>query len=186
MFLSSSRKFCFRNSFSHLYSNCVYNCHGIVMTVSHKKFINSDHSQRADSQESQYDCVGPPDKESNIRPYKYYVPKNETSLQSIYRLKREETQEWNRLFWSRHNLRFAKEKKEYIEKKLLEKYGKNPVDPETKFVSAQEMSEFYNIFLDQNFHLHSEYNKEWYRKNFRNLILAFRVSLEAHRKKVFG
>lgn len=52
--------------------------------------------------------IGPPDKESNIRFYKYYIPENETKLESTFRLKKEETQEWQRNFWATHNTRFKK------------------------------------------------------------------------------
>lgn len=50
-----------------------------------------------------------------------------------------------------------------------------PVDKQN--LTADEMSVFYKAFLDKNWKLHLNYNKEWYKKNFTLLRLAIRVKL---------
>lgn len=45
-------------------------------------------------------------------------------------------------------------------------------------LTADEMSEFYKRFLDDNWKIHVNYNFEWYKRNFELLFLALRVSLE--------
>ena len=56
----------------------------------------------------------------------------------------------------------------YIDKKLAEKYGEpvlsQKVNGEKKTLNAEEMSEFYRIFLNENHSLHLNYNKDWYSK----------------------
>lgn len=39
------------------------------------------------------------------------------------------------------------------------------------------MSEFYKKFLDKSYEMHKNYNKEWYKRNLANILLAFRVAL---------
>ncbi|KAK7071978.1 Apoptogenic protein 1, mitochondrial [Halocaridina rubra] len=129
-----------------------------------------------DPQKEKCDCIGPPDPLSNIRVYKYYVPPDETDLECRYRIARTETQEWNQKFWTHHNSKFKKMKEEFIQKKLREKYGDDLNMRKT--LSAEEMSQFYKRFLDDHRHIHMEYNKEWYRRNFHDLYLAAKVWLE--------
>lgn len=49
---------------------------------------------------------------------------------------------------------------------------------EDRQLTADEMSDFYKKFLDQNWETHLNYNMEWYKRNFSLLYLAFRVNLE--------
>lgn len=53
------------------------------------------------------DYIGPPDPVSNLRPIAFYKPKNESGLEKKYRETREETQDWNQNFWTKHNNSFA-------------------------------------------------------------------------------
>ncbi|XP_044128111.1 cytochrome c oxidase assembly factor 8 isoform X2 [Bufo gargarizans] len=68
--------------------------------------------------DSKYDWIGPPDRYSNIRPIKYFVPADESPLERKLRELRQETQDWNQKFWANQNLTFIKEKEEFIILKL--------------------------------------------------------------------
>ncbi|KAL5290771.1 APOPT1 family protein [Megaselia abdita] len=115
------------------------------------------------------DYIGPPDKESNLRPYVRCIPNNETSLQKRLRENRNLVEQWNQDFWSRHNKRFYEEKTTFL---------KSNGDPEKNFeVSADKMSEFYKDFLDKNHKIHFLYNISWYLKNFELLCLAGQVNV---------
>ncbi len=52
------------------------------------------------------DWIGPPDPTSNLRPYKFYIPRDETWKERDFRLQRQEIQEWNQDFWAKHNRNF--------------------------------------------------------------------------------
>ncbi|XP_022311117.2 cytochrome c oxidase assembly factor 8-like [Crassostrea virginica] len=130
-----------------------------------------------------FDLIGPADKKSNLRPVVFHVPHNETSLQCRYRQMRKETHEWNQAFWADHNEKFFKEKEDFVKRKLKEKQL-SVEGPEAR-LSADELSEFYKEFLDKNFVLHANYNREWYKKNLRLLYPAFQVFLEKIYNKVF-
>ena len=52
------------------------------------------------------DTIGPPDKVSNIRPYKFYQPEDETDTERNYREQRTEAIEFNHEFWYKHNKSF--------------------------------------------------------------------------------
>ncbi|KAF9822393.1 hypothetical protein SFRURICE_017668 [Spodoptera frugiperda] len=114
------------------------------------------------------DMVGPPDPVSNLRKVIFRIPPNETELEKRYREMRAEVQEWNQHFWEKHNSTFYQEREEYLKKNM-------PVDKQN--LTADEMSVFYKAFLDKNWKLHLNYNKEWYKKNFTLLRLAIRVKL---------
>ncbi|XP_045606601.2 cytochrome c oxidase assembly factor 8 [Procambarus clarkii] len=134
----------------------------------------SDHTgMLIDPQEVKCDCVGPPDRQSNLRMTKFYIPPDETPLERRHREERFKTQEWNHRFWADHNTKFKKMKEEFIRVRLKEKYGENTEDQKT--LSADEMSEFYKKFLDDHHLVHGQYNREWYKKNVNNLLIATRV-----------
>ncbi|XP_050522002.1 COA8 family protein CG14806, mitochondrial [Daktulosphaira vitifoliae] len=97
------------------------------------------------------DSVGPPDPISNLRPIKFYIPKNESSIERKLRLKRIEVAKWNNDFWTNHNQTFVKEREAYKEK--LARKG-------ISSASADQMSEFYKEFLDKNWKTHVTYNFE--------------------------
>ncbi|XP_012579818.1 PREDICTED: apoptogenic protein 1, mitochondrial [Condylura cristata] len=67
---------------------------------------------------SRHDWIGPPDRESNLRPVHFYVPENESALEQQLRALRQETQEWNQRFWAEQNLAFSKEREEFIHSRL--------------------------------------------------------------------
>ena len=52
------------------------------------------------------DTIGPPDKVSNIRPYKFYQPEDETDTERNYIEQRTEAIEFNHEFWYKHNKSF--------------------------------------------------------------------------------
>ncbi|KAJ8725370.1 hypothetical protein PYW08_003553 [Mythimna loreyi] len=113
--------------------------------------------------------VGPPDPVSNLRKVIFRIPPNETELERKYREMRTEVQEWNQTFWEKHNSRFYQEREDYV---------KNNVPADKQNHTADEMSVFYKAFLDKNWKLHLNYNKEWYKKNFALLGLALRVKMK--------
>ncbi|XP_017880377.1 APOPT family protein CG14806, mitochondrial [Ceratina calcarata] len=114
------------------------------------------------------DLIGPPDPISNIRPIIVARSENESKLEKIYREAREDTQTWNQHFWTKHNIRFIKERKQFQEN--LKKEGKTSI-------TADDMSVFYKEFLDKNWHTHFNYNIAWYRRNIKLLFLEFGVRI---------
>lgn len=58
--------------------------------------------------QSKNDWIGPPDRYSNLRPIKYFIPNDESDLERKLRELRQETQEWNQRFWENQNLSFFK------------------------------------------------------------------------------
>ncbi|EDV38440.1 uncharacterized protein Dana_GF19449, isoform A [Drosophila ananassae] len=114
------------------------------------------------------DYIGPPDAQSNLRPYVRHYGDQETELARKLRLKRIEVEAWNMDFWTRHNKRFYEEKDDFIR---LHKEGETEV-------SADRMSEFYKSFLDKNWRIHLMYNISWYLKNFDILTLAAAVQVQ--------
>lgn len=126
--------------------------------------------------EEKCDYVGPADRVSNLRHIRFYVPPDETSLERQLREAHINTQQWNQAFWAEHNEKFKKIREEFIQTNLQEKYGSNTKGQ--KRLTADEMSKFYKSFLDKHLHIHAQYNKEWYKRNVRNLLLSARVWLE--------
>lgn len=70
---------------------------------------------------------------------------------------------------------FLQMREEFIQTSLKEKYGDSKGQ---KRLTADEMSKFYKSFLDEHLNIHKEYNKEWYKRNVRNLLLSTRVWLQ--------
>ncbi|XP_018086081.1 cytochrome c oxidase assembly factor 8 isoform X2 [Xenopus laevis] len=134
---------------------------------------------------SQYDWIGPPDRNSNLRPISYFIPKHESVLEKKLRTLRHETHEWNQSFWANQNLSFIKEKEEYINMKL-KALGLSERDEEgrKRNLNAEEMAEFYRDFLGKNLEKHTSYNREWYERNFRITFLMGQVALQRVWKKL--
>lgn len=63
-------------------------------------------AHKPDPQAVKCDYIGPPDPQSNLRPYVRHHDENETPLARSLRLKRTEVEAWNVDFWTRHNKRF--------------------------------------------------------------------------------
>lgn len=132
------------------------------------------------------DWIGPPDKVSNIRPYKFYQSENETELERQFREQRTEVLEYNHDFWYKHNKNFFTQKEEFVRKRLAvkkEQAGEGQHDNKHETLSPEEMSEFYKKFLDENYQQHVQYNKTWYKKNISLLWPAAKVVLAKLFKK---
>ncbi|XP_075471103.1 cytochrome c oxidase assembly factor 8 isoform X1 [Ascaphus truei] len=135
--------------------------------------------------DSKYDWIGPPDRYSNLRTIKYYIPKNESELERKLRELRQETQDWNAIFWANHNLTFIKEKEEFIISRL-KALGLEERDEEgrKRTLNAEEMADFYRDFLSKNFTKHACYNRDWYKLNFTITFLMGRVAILRSWKKL--
>lgn len=134
------------------------------------------------------DLIGPADKISNIRQYRFYVPENESKCEHDYRVMREKVLEWNQEYWTQSNLNFVHSKQKFtenikntkrLEQKLsildhgqLTKSSKNSSDDINE---SAEMTEFYRKFLNDNYHNHYEYNKKWFKLNLQLLWPATKV-----------
>ena len=134
------------------------------------------------SMRSTYDLIGPADKISNMRTYKYFIPANESKCELEYRKLREEVQEFNHQYWTEQNLKFIESRKKFSEMKRVEQQFLNKnnqdaskadtIDPDS---NAKQMNEFYKEFLNENYLNHYEYNKKWFNYNFSLLMPAVRV-----------
>ncbi|KAK0411120.1 hypothetical protein QR680_005492 [Steinernema hermaphroditum] len=120
--------------------------------------------------DSRYDWVGPPDKQSKIRPIKLRRVHNETATEKNYRLAREELNDWNSRFWTEHNSLFERRRAEFVadKKKQLSRI---------EHVSANDMSEFYRGFLNEQYASLAAYNRQWYKRNFSLIWPALKVNL---------
>uniref|UniRef100_A0A8D0B979 Cytochrome c oxidase assembly factor 8 n=1 Tax=Salvator merianae TaxID=96440 RepID=A0A8D0B979_SALMN len=132
-----------------------------------------------------HDWIGPPDKFSNLRPVIFYIPQHESPLERRLRELRQETQTWNQQFWADQNASFRKEKEEFVcsrlkarDLQLKDGKGKNAT------LSAEEMAEFYKVFLCKNFKKHIHYNRDWYKRNFSITFLMGQVAFEKAWKKL--
>lgn len=125
------------------------------------------------------DWIGPPDRQSNLRPIVFHIPKNESPLGRRLREFRQETQVWNQQFWASQNVSFRKGKEEFIYSRLKAK-GLEMKDETGQKVtlSAEEMADFYKDFLSKNFKKHMCYNREWYKRNFTITFLMGQVAFE--------
>ncbi|NWR17906.1 APOP1 protein, partial [Emberiza fucata] len=127
---------------------------------------------------SHSDWIGPPDKLSNLRPIIFYVPPEESALERRLREARQEAQASNQRFWARHNRAFRQEKEEFIYSRLKAK-GLEMRDEsgQKAALSAEEMADFYKDFLSKNLKKHLQYNRDWYKHNFRITFLMGQVAL---------
>jgi hypothetical protein len=124
----------------------------------------------------QYDLIGPADKVSNIRKYKFHIPENESKYELEYRLAREKVQNWNHQYWTQQNLKYNFEKQKFINNiKLNENKTNNENNPNE--IDPNLMSKFYKKYLDDSFLIQHNYNRQWYRYNFQLLWPAFKVFL---------
>ncbi|XP_046390608.1 COA8 family protein CG14806, mitochondrial [Ischnura elegans] len=128
------------------------------------------------------DLIGPADPVSNLRPVVFKISDKESPLEKKLRLQREEVQKWNQNFWWHHNNNFYKQKQEYIQRSALRN---ETGSTEKNALTTKEMSTFYKDFLDKNWEVHRKYNVEWYKKNFKLLLLSYRVKWEGLVRKFF-
>ncbi|XP_013410764.1 APOPT family protein CBG23705, mitochondrial [Lingula anatina] len=124
-----------------------------------------------------YDWIGPPNKDSNLRPVKFHICKDETPTERNYRERRQELQKWNQNFWAEHNTSFYGARERFVKEKLAE-IGPTLPDGTPRKLTTSEMSEFYRCFLNENYRRHVEYNKEWYKRNISLLWPAVKVNIE--------
>ncbi|XP_075700029.1 cytochrome c oxidase assembly factor 8 isoform X1 [Rhinoderma darwinii] len=135
--------------------------------------------------DSKYDWIGPPDRYSNLRPIKYFVPADESTLERKLRDLRQETEVWNQTFWTNQNLTFIKEKEEFIISKFHALgFGLRDEEGRKRTLDAEVMAEFYKDFLSKNFEKHAQYNREWYKRNFTITFLMGQVTLQRAWKKI--
>ncbi|XP_053331221.1 cytochrome c oxidase assembly factor 8 [Spea bombifrons] len=135
--------------------------------------------------DSKNDWIGPPDRHSNLRPVRYFIPKDESKLERKLRALREETQAWNQRFWANQNLTFHQEKEEFIIERLNSLgLGERDEEGRKRTLNAEEMATFYRDFLSKNFERHARYNREWYKRNFTITFLMGKVTLLRAWKKL--
>ncbi|KAL1138153.1 hypothetical protein AAG570_009845, partial [Ranatra chinensis] len=125
------------------------------------------------------DLIGQPNPVSNLRPVVFHAPENETDLEREFRLERELVQRWNEEFWTIHNMKFIKEKKEFLSSIESNSGSTGPV-------SADDMSLFYKAFLDKYWKVHLNYNFQWYLKNVQLVKLALKVNIDHVRRRIFS
>uniref|UniRef100_A0A8D2PRJ7 Cytochrome c oxidase assembly factor 8 n=2 Tax=Zosterops TaxID=36298 RepID=A0A8D2PRJ7_ZOSLA len=127
---------------------------------------------------SRSDWIGPPDPDSNLRPIIFYAPPGESALERRLREARQEAQASNQRFWARHNRAFRQEKEEFIYSRLKAK-GLEVRDESghKATLNAEEMADFYKDFLSKNLKKHLQYNRDWYKRNFRITFLMGQVAL---------
>ncbi|XP_036605584.1 skin secretory protein xP2 [Trichosurus vulpecula] len=126
-----------------------------------------------------HDWIGPPDRYSNLRPIKFYIPENESPLEQRLRKLRQETQEWNQQYWANQNQTFSKEKEEFIHSRLKARgLGLKDETGKKRTLNAEEMADFYKEFLSKNFQKHMYYNRDWYKRNFTITLFMGRVALQ--------
>ncbi|XP_069807285.1 cytochrome c oxidase assembly factor 8 isoform X2 [Dendropsophus ebraccatus] len=111
--------------------------------------------------DSKNDWVGPPDRYSNLRPIRFFVPADESPLERRLRQLRQETQDWNQKFWANQNVTFIKEKEEFIISRLCALgLGQRDEEGRKRTLDAEVMADFYKDFLSKNFAKHAQYNSE--------------------------
>ncbi|KAK3093987.1 hypothetical protein FSP39_022562, partial [Pinctada imbricata] len=111
------------------------------------------------------DMIGPAHPESNIRAIKLHIPDNESANHKRYREMRQEAHQWNHLFWAKHNRTFFQQKEEYVKMKLAEKKQKYGPDAD-QTLTPEELSEFYQRFLNENYSAHKQYNRSIFYSTF--------------------
>lgn len=74
------------------------------------KSINYSNDNDTNKKKVNCDLVGQPNPVSNLRTIKFHIPDNESEIQRLFRIKREEVQKWNEEFWTKHNSNFIKVK----------------------------------------------------------------------------
>merc|ERR1712227_1002435 len=131
--------------------------------------------QSDDVVNGKYDLIGPPRAVTNLRPVKFAISQNESTLEKRLRGLRQETQKFNQDWWTKHNTDFKLGREEFIKEILRAKY---PNEPDKTTLSADEMSIFYREFMNKHWRNHLDYNKEWQKRNWSIIWLMLRVRLQ--------
>lgn len=133
------------------------------------------YAERPAAQSVASDYIGPPDRDSNLRPFVRREPagfeRTETESEYELRTRRVQVEQWNQEFWSRHNRRFVEEKEDFVQTQRMLTGG-------SEAIGADKMSEFYKEFLDKNWRMHFLYNVSWYMKNADLLMLSGQVTVQ--------
>jgi len=129
--------------------------------------------------------VGPPDPVSNLRPVVYDddVPRPKSNVRHPYSLRefrgdtreyqwkmqRQQLDAYNHAFWTDSNTRFAANKSAVLESL-----------PESCSAEDREfaLSDFYCRWVNQEFAHQREYDVEWRKRNWSNILLSARLSYE--------
>ena len=144
---------------------------------------NTDFTSSFKKPASTSDQIGPVDKISNIRTFRYYVPEDESKLEYDYRMLREKVFEFNNDYWTQQNLKFLESKRIFTQRfKMREQYmnRKRLENSEPTITTSNadiQLNEFYKQFLNENYHNHIEYNRQWYKYNFMLLKMSAKVNL---------
>uniref|UniRef100_A0A8D8ZKA7 APOPT family protein CG14806, mitochondrial n=2 Tax=Cacopsylla melanoneura TaxID=428564 RepID=A0A8D8ZKA7_9HEMI len=129
------------------------------------------------------DVIGKPDAISNLRPYKFHIPATESNIERTYRQERETVQSWNQEFWMKHNIKFTKEREQYIDDMKVKLAHEKNCSKDEIVVTADEMSVFYKTFLDKHWYIHMNYNLEWYKRNAKLIVLSIQTNMYKLYKK---
>ncbi|XP_040189650.1 cytochrome c oxidase assembly factor 8 [Rana temporaria] len=165
----------------------------LVLFCRYRRYGDTSGSERSAPQaitfcppaQSKNDWIGPPDRFSNLRPIKFFVPKDESHLERKLRELRQETHEWNQRFWENQNLSFFKEKEAFIISKLSALgLGLKDEQGRKRTLDADVMADFYQDFLSKNFEKHTHYNREWYKRNLEITFLMGKVKLQRALRKI--
>jgi apoptogenic protein 1 len=134
---------------------------------------------------TQYDLIGPFNKLSNLRKYKFYIPEDETAAERKYRIMRVQVYKWNQTYWSDQNIRYSVAKKAFMDKAKSSCDG-NSQNDETSDDYAELLNKFNKKFLDENFEIQLEYNRLWFKYNIDLLWPAFLANIFKTKRKLFG
>ncbi|KAJ1666129.1 hypothetical protein IW140_001844 [Coemansia sp. RSA 1813] len=99
--------------------------------------------------------VGPPHPVSNIRPIKFYIPSDETSIERKYRELREHAVTKDHEFWLDNNTRFEQGKAEFERHATVTKGA----------CTLDDLSEYFRQYQVDSFGRHLEYNRYVWRRN---------------------
>lgn len=133
----------------------------------------NEEKQKDEQMSQSHHWVETSDDGSNMRRIMFAQPKKPNAFHEELEKKREETFQWNHKFWKKHNTDFFKQKKNFSLKtseKDMESKSENDI--------SDEMSVFYKDFLDRNYELHMNYNRQWYKRNFGLLVLSLQASMK--------
>lgn len=130
-----------------------------------------------------HDVYGLPDPKSSLRLITFYIPPDETAYEKEYRLKRALVQDWNHMFWTAHNVQFNQAKEQFV-MSVMKRRG-NEANVTGQPLTADDLSEFYRAFLDENREKHLRYNIEWHKKNISLLWPGIKANFSRLKKRVF-
>lgn len=149
---------------------------------------------------TRHDLIGPADKISNLRKFKYYVPDDESEVEKSFRKLREHVNDFNHQYWTDQNLKFVEAKRlfvqEFKQRQLNELVRSRRRERENGNVTTEndvdvnepdtaQMNEFYKNFLDENYYSHYAYNQSWIKYNLSLIWPAYRVFFYRLKKMIF-